>query len=67
MAKKFNITLSERGDLHSFETRAFIEVQGDTLLELLARFIPEIARVYELKMDDIIVKERIGGDDDIPF
>jgi hypothetical protein len=72
--KRFHLTLSERGEKQSFETRAFIEIEADYIPQLLAQFILELSRQYELKVQDAEVKGRLSvkgttnaADDDIPF
>lgn len=62
--KKFRLTLTEQGDLRAFEVRAYIELEADTLLDLLLQLPIEMARVYELKIEDAIIRERLHREHD---
>ena len=61
--KKFRLVLTEQGDLRAFEVRAYIELEADSLSELLLKMVPEVSRVYELKRDDAIIRERLDHHD----
>ena len=61
--KKFRLVLTEQGDLRAFEVRAYIELEADSLSELLLKMVPEVSRVYELKRDDAIIREWLDHHD----
>lgn len=62
--KKFAISLSQRST-EKFEPRFHEEIEGDDLLELLAKFILTIARLHKRLLDEEYEKRK--EDDDIPF
>lgn len=69
--KQYELTFTERGEKYSFETRAFIRLESDSIPQILSQFLLELSKVYEQKVQEAYIRGKRENesinDDDIPF